>query len=85
MDSTLPIKRILVTGCCGFIGANFVRYLLDSDPEIAITNLDVLTYAGNPDNLAGVDEDPRYRFVQGDIADRPLVTKLVPRGASTRS
>ena len=46
------IKRILVTGGCGFIGANFVRLELETDPEIAITNLDALTYAGNPDNLA---------------------------------
>jgi dTDP-glucose 4,6-dehydratase len=82
MDSELPIKRILVTGCCGFIGANFVRYLLETDPAIEITNLDALTYAGNPDNLAGIVESvgSRYRFVRGDIADRPLVIKLVAEG-----
>ena len=55
MESKVSIKRILVTGCCGFIGANFVRYLLETDPAIEITNLDALTYAGNPDNLAGID------------------------------
>ena len=55
MENGIPIKRILVTGCCGFIGANFVRYLLETDPAIEITNLDALTYAGNPDNLAGID------------------------------
>ncbi len=54
MESGYPIKRLLVTGCCGFIGANFVRYLLETDPAIEITNLDALTYAGNPDNLADV-------------------------------
>ena len=57
-------------GGCGFIGANFVRYELETNPAIEITNLDALTYAGNPDNLAGIDRDPRYRFVQGDIADQ---------------
>src|SRR5271163_3764017 len=80
MESVNPIKRILVTGCCGFIGANFVRYLLETDPAIGVTNLDALTYAGNRDNLAGIDESARYRFVEGDIADRPLVTKLVADG-----
>jgi dTDP-glucose 4,6-dehydratase len=80
MASEIPIKRILVTGCCGFIGANFVRQELETDPELEITNLDALTYAGNPDNLAGVDQSPRYRFVQGDIADRGLVTDLIATG-----
>ena len=60
---TTKIKRMLVTGCCGFIGANFVRHELGSDPEIEITNLDALTYAGNPDNLADLEDDPRYHFV----------------------
>ena len=56
-------------------------YLLETDPAIEITNLDALTYAGNPDNLAGISTtSPRYRFVQGDIADRPLVIKLVADG-----
>ncbi len=80
MDGTISIKRILATGCCGFIGANFVRYLLEADPAVEITNLDALTYAGNLDNLTGVDTDPRYHFIQGDIADRPLVMKLVAEG-----
>ncbi len=66
-----------MTGGCGFIGANFVHYLLETDPAVEITNLDALTYAGNPDNLSGIDRDKRYRFVHGDIADRPLVMKLV--------
>jgi dTDP-glucose 4,6-dehydratase len=80
VESAKPIERILVTGCCGFIGANFVRYLLESDSAIDITNLDALTYAGNPDNLAGIDSNPRYRFVHGDIADRALVMPLVAKG-----
>jgi dTDP-glucose 4,6-dehydratase len=77
MENGIPLRRVLVTGCCGFIGANFVRYLLESDPAIEITNLDSLTYAGNPDNLAGIGADTRYEFVHGDIADRTLVTSLV--------
>ncbi len=80
MANEKPIKRILMTGGCGFIGANFVRFELENEPEIEITNLDALTYAGNPDNLAGVDKDPRYRFVKGDIADRPFVAKLIGEG-----
>jgi dTDP-glucose 4,6-dehydratase len=76
----LAMKRILVTGCCGFIGANFVRLELETDPDVSITNLDALTYAGNPDNLADLAGNPRYRFVQGDIADRASVLKLVAEG-----
>ena len=72
--------RILVTGCCGFIGANFVRHELATDPEIEITNLDALTYAGNPDNLADLEDHPRYHFVRGDIADRAAVMSLVVEG-----
>jgi len=80
MESKIPIRRILVTGCCGFIGANFVRYELETDPAIEITNLDALTYAGNPDNLVGIDANPRYRFILGDVADGPLVLKLTTEG-----
>jgi dTDP-glucose 4,6-dehydratase len=74
------MKRILVTGGCGFIGANFVRMELETYPELEITNLDALTYAGNPDNLAGLESEPRYRFVHGDVADRALVMKLLAEG-----
>ena len=69
MESGYPIKRILVTGCCGFIGANFVRYLLETDPAIEITNLDALTYAGNPDNLAGLT---RTRATASSTAISPI-------------
>jgi dTDP-glucose 4,6-dehydratase len=75
-----PLNRILVTGGCGFIGANFVRLELETDPGLSITNLDALTYAGNPDNLADLEGHPRYRFVKGDIADRAFVVKLVAEG-----
>ncbi len=74
------MKRILVTGGCGFIGANFVRMELEDYPQLEITNLDALTYAGNPDNLIGLESEPRYRFVRGDIADRALVMDLLAEG-----
>ena len=65
--------RVLVTGGAGFIGSHFVRHLLRTYPEYELVNLDKLTYAGHPANLADVAADPRYRFVHGDIADAPLV------------
>src|SRR4051795_12337272 len=74
------MKRLLVTGGCGVIGANFVRLELEAYPELEVANLDALTYAGNPDNLAGLEAEPRYRFVLGDVADRPLVFGLLAEG-----
>ncbi len=70
------MQNILVTGGAGFIGANFVRQALQALPECRIVNLDKLTYAGNLANLAGIAEDARYRFVQGDICDAELVSGL---------
>jgi len=58
-----------VTGGAGFIGSNFVRFLLREHPEDRVVNLDLLTYAGNLENLAEIEEDPRYRFVRGDVAN----------------
>ena len=72
--------RLLVTGGCGFIGSNFIRWTLAEHPDDQIVNLDKLTYAGNPANLADVEHDPRYSFVHGDIADADLV-RDVTRGA----
>jgi len=69
--------KVLVTGGCGFIGSNFVRYLLAREPDCRVINLDALTYAGNPANLADVDRDSRYRFVHGDVADPDTVRPLV--------
>ncbi len=69
---------ILVTGGAGFIGANFIRQWLTAADE-ALVNLDKLTYAGNLGNLAGLEHDPRYTFVRGDIADRDLVGSLFAR------
>jgi len=71
--------KILVTGGCGFIGSNFIRYVLQAHPDWEVVNLDKLTYAGNPENLKDVADDPRYRFVKGDIASRELVEELFRR------
>jgi dTDP-glucose 4,6-dehydratase len=72
---------ILVTGGAGFIGSNFIEYFLARHPEIAIVNLDRLTYAGTLDNLRSVEKNPRYSFVKGDICDRALVESLFVRHA----
>lgn len=72
------IRTILVTGGCGFMGSNFIHALLAADPAVSVINLDALTYAGNPDNVKGVDRK-RYRFIRGDIADLALVKKLLKK------
>lgn len=68
---------ILVTGGCGFIGSNFVRAQLAAHRDVTVVNLDKLTYAGNPANLADLARDPRYIFTQGDIGDETLVARLL--------
>lgn len=70
------MKTILVTGGAGFIGSNFVKYMLDTHKDDIIVNLDLLTYAGNLENLADVEEDPNYVFVKGDITDASFVNHL---------
>ncbi len=67
------MTTLFVTGGCGFIGSNFIRWLLESEPDIAVVNFDALTYAGNLQNLADLHGHPRYRFIKGDITDRPSV------------
>jgi dTDP-glucose 4,6-dehydratase len=69
--------KILVTGGAGFIGSNFVRYVLQHQPGDAVINLDKLTYAGNLENLRDVEADPRYRFVHGDVGDPGLVREVM--------
>ncbi len=69
--------KILVTGGAGFIGSNYIQYMLEKYPNVTIVNLDLLTYAGNVANLAIVENDARYFFVKGDICDAKLVNDLV--------
>lgn len=72
----IVMKSLLVTGGCGFIGANFIHQVL-ADPQIRrLVNLDKLTYAGNLDNLRGLETDRRYRFVHGDICDQALLDQV---------
>ena len=73
------MHNILVTGGAGFIGSNFIRYLLRAEPDINIVNLDALTYAGNLENLKDLPDPGRHAFVRGDICDRPLVDDLLHR------
>lgn len=68
--------KLLVTGGAGFIGSNFIRYMLGKYPDYEIVNLDKLTYAGNLENLRDIEDDPRYSFVHGDICDLALVNDL---------
>jgi dTDP-glucose 4,6-dehydratase len=71
---------VMVTGGCGFIGSNFIRYLLEVDPDISVINFDCLTYAGNLANLEDVAQNPRYRFVRGDITNRKAVREVAGAG-----
>ena len=70
------MKKYLITGCAGFIGSNFVYYMLKKHEDILLVNLDKLTYAGNLENLKGTEGDPRHVFIQGDICDEALVRSL---------
>jgi dTDP-glucose 4,6-dehydratase len=78
----MRMAPLMVTGGCGFIGSNFIRHLLETDPKVAIVNFDALTYAGNLANLSDLADDPRYRFVKGDVADRDDVRAVVSAGVS---
>jgi dTDP-glucose 4,6-dehydratase len=69
--------KILVTGGCGFIGSDFIRYWLAKYPDDRVVNLDLLTYAANPENLREIENNPNYKFVQGDICDIKLVDELM--------
>ncbi|TBX40714.1 dTDP-glucose 4,6-dehydratase [Bacillus thuringiensis] len=68
--------KVLVTGGAGFIGSNFIRYMVKKYPEYNIVNLDSLTYAGNLENLKDIEESSSYKFVKGDIADRQFINQL---------
>lgn len=67
------MRNVLITGGAGFIGSNFVRYFLEQHPDVTVVNFDKLTYAGNLENLAEIEGNPRYHFVRGDICDRKCV------------
>jgi dTDP-glucose 4,6-dehydratase len=72
--------KILVTGGCGFIGSNFIRYFLKSYPNDSLINVDKLTYAGNLENLSDLSQSPRYHFIRGDITDAPRMEELINKG-----
>mgnify|MGYP000872156450 FL=1 len=71
------MRNLLVTGGAGFIGSNFVHYMLDKYPSYKIVNLDLLTYAGNIHNLDDIKDNPQHVFVQGNITNRELVSHLI--------
>jgi len=73
-------NHYLVTGGAGFIGSNFVHYLLNKYSGCRVTNLDKLTYAGNLENLTDIKDDSRYTFVEGDICDNDIVDNIMKRG-----
>ena len=75
--SDFRLQTILVTGGAGFIGSNFILYMLEKHSDIQIVNFDKLTYAGNLENLKSVENDPRYKFISGDICDREAVEKAM--------
>jgi dTDP-glucose 4,6-dehydratase len=71
------MKNILVTGGAGFIGSNFVRYILQTEPQVRVVTLDALTYAGSLENLKDLPDPERHTFIQGNICDRVLVDDLL--------
>ncbi|QEM68163.1 dTDP-glucose 4,6-dehydratase [Geobacter sp. FeAm09] len=79
----MPFKptSILVTGGAGFIGSNFIHSFVAANPGCAVTNLDCLTYAGNLKNLTAVEDNPRYRFIKGDVCDAALVAAILKERA----
>ena len=71
------MTKVLITGGAGFIGSNFVKYMLEKYPDYGIVNLDALTYCGNLENLEDIEDNPNYAFVKGDIQDEELVDSIV--------
>jgi dTDP-glucose 4,6-dehydratase len=74
----IHMRKVVITGGCGFIGSNLIRWLLENRRDWRLINLDKLTYAGNLENLAGIPTD-RYQFVQGDITDRQTVEQVITK------
>ena len=77
------MKNILVTGGAGFIGSNFVKFMLEKHPEYKIINIDALTYAGNLENLKDIDGNPNYKFVKVDIRDREKIEEIFKKNEIT--
>lgn len=73
------MKNIIVTGGAGFIGSNFVRYILNANKEVNIVNVDKLTYAGNLENLKGLEDNPRYHFEKVDICDKATIEDIMKK------
>ncbi len=71
------MKNILITGGAGFIGSNFIRFILETQPDILVHNLDLLTYAGSLENLKDLPDPDRHHFIQGDICDRDLLNRTI--------
>jgi dTDP-glucose 4,6-dehydratase len=74
------MMKLLVTGGAGFIGSNFIHYILRAYPQYQIINLDKLTYAGNLDNLSDIEPAPNHQFIKGDICDQKMVEEIVSGG-----
>ena len=72
--------KVFITGGAGFVGSNFVHYVLEEHPDWEIVNLDKLTYAGNMANLRDIEGNSRHRFIIGDIADSQLVNNIMSAG-----
>jgi dTDP-glucose 4,6-dehydratase len=79
MSTPFTPRSVLVTGGAGFIGSNFIHHFLGENPDTRLVNLDLLTYAGNLENLKGIEADPRYSFVKGDVCDAELVASILSR------
>ena len=73
------MKNVIVTGGAGFIGSNFVRYILNRNDEVNVINVDKLTYAGNLENLQGLEENSRYIFEKVDICDKESIEKIIKK------
>ncbi len=77
------MKTVMITGGCGFIGSNFIRYLFETNPDVKVMNLDSLTYAGNLENLFEYNNHPHYQFIHGDITDKQAVKEALSQGVSS--